>query len=33
MSDTEQTYGPSALATPANVVTIMRLLVAPLLFA
>lgn len=27
------TYGPSALATPANAVTVVRLLVAPLLFA
>jgi CDP-diacylglycerol--glycerol-3-phosphate 3-phosphatidyltransferase len=26
-------YGPSALATPANVVTVVRLLVSPLLFA
>jgi CDP-diacylglycerol--glycerol-3-phosphate 3-phosphatidyltransferase len=32
VSDTEQTYGPSALATPANFVTVIRLLVAPLLF-
>jgi CDP-diacylglycerol--glycerol-3-phosphate 3-phosphatidyltransferase len=32
MSDTEQTYGPSALATPANFVTVIRLLVSPLLF-
>ena len=31
MSDT-QTFGPSALATPANFVTVIRLLVAPLLF-
>lgn len=31
MSD--QAYGPSALATPANFVTVVRLLVAPLLFA
>ena len=31
MSDV--TYGPSALATPANMVTVLRLLVAPLLFA
>lgn len=27
------TYGPSALATPANAVTVLRLLVSPLLFA
>jgi CDP-diacylglycerol---glycerol-3-phosphate 3-phosphatidyltransferase len=27
-----QTFGPSALATPANFVTVIRLLVAPLLF-
>ena len=33
MSDAEQTYGPSALYTPANVVTILRLLIAPLLFS
>lgn len=35
MSDTSQrsTYGPSALATPANFVTVVRLLVAPFLFA
>ncbi|MGZ4726767.1 MAG: CDP-alcohol phosphatidyltransferase family protein [Acidimicrobiales bacterium] len=33
MSDTEQTYGPSALATPANFVTVLRLLIAPLLFS
>ena len=31
MSD-PQNYGPSALATPANFVTVIRLLVAPLLF-
>jgi CDP-diacylglycerol---glycerol-3-phosphate 3-phosphatidyltransferase len=31
MSDA-QNYGPSALATPANFVTVIRLLVAPLLF-
>lgn len=29
----EPTYGPDALATPANVVTVVRLLVAPLLFS
>jgi CDP-diacylglycerol--glycerol-3-phosphate 3-phosphatidyltransferase len=27
------TYGPSALATPANFVTVLRLLIAPVLFA
>ena len=27
------TYGPSAIATPANMVTVLRLLVSPLLFA
>lgn len=32
VSDTAFTYGPSALATPANAVTIIRLLVSPLLF-
>jgi CDP-diacylglycerol--glycerol-3-phosphate 3-phosphatidyltransferase len=32
MSNTEQTYGPSALATPANFVTVIRLLISPLLF-
>jgi CDP-diacylglycerol--glycerol-3-phosphate 3-phosphatidyltransferase len=32
MSDA-QNYGPSALATPANFVTVIRLLVSPLLFA
>ena len=26
-------YGPSAIATPANFVTVIRLLVSPLLFA
>ena len=31
MSHTDQTYGPSALATPANMVTVLRLLIAPLL--
>lgn len=30
--DGESTYGPSALATPANAVTVLRLLVSPLLF-
>jgi CDP-diacylglycerol--glycerol-3-phosphate 3-phosphatidyltransferase len=30
---TDPSYGPSAIATPANGVTIVRLLVAPLLFA
>src|SRR5204863_3659486 len=29
----DQTYGPSALATPANFVTVLRLLIAPLLFS
>jgi len=29
----DPTYGPSALATPANMVTTLRLLVAPILFA
>ncbi len=29
----ETTYGPSAIATPANMVTVVRLLVAPLLFS
>jgi CDP-diacylglycerol--glycerol-3-phosphate 3-phosphatidyltransferase len=29
----ETAYGPSALATPANAVTVIRLLVSPLLFA
>ena len=29
----ESTYGPSAIATPANMVTVVRLLVAPLLFS
>ena len=33
MSDTTFTYGPSALATPANAVTVIRLLVSPLLFS
>ncbi|MEI7592827.1 MAG: CDP-alcohol phosphatidyltransferase family protein [Actinomycetes bacterium] len=32
MSEGEQTYGPSALNTPANMVTILRLLISPLLF-
>jgi CDP-diacylglycerol--glycerol-3-phosphate 3-phosphatidyltransferase len=31
--DMVPTYGPSALATPANFVTVVRLLVAPVLFA
>ncbi|MEJ5254152.1 MAG: CDP-diacylglycerol--glycerol-3-phosphate 3-phosphatidyltransferase [Acidimicrobiales bacterium] len=31
--DVELTYGPSALATPANFVTVVRLLSAPVLFA
>jgi len=29
----DSTYGPSALATPANFVTVLRLLIAPVLFA
>jgi CDP-diacylglycerol--glycerol-3-phosphate 3-phosphatidyltransferase len=29
----ESTYGPSALKTPANFVTVLRLLIAPVLFA
>ncbi|HEY5155032.1 MAG TPA: CDP-alcohol phosphatidyltransferase family protein [Acidimicrobiales bacterium] len=33
MSAAEQTYGPSALATPANFVTVLRLLISPLLFS
>jgi CDP-diacylglycerol--glycerol-3-phosphate 3-phosphatidyltransferase len=33
VSDADQTYGPSALATPANFVTVIRLLIAPLLFS
>ena len=33
MSNADQTYGPSALATPANFVTVLRLLIAPLLFS
>jgi len=33
VSDVEQTYGPDALYTPANVITILRLLIAPLLFS
>jgi CDP-diacylglycerol--glycerol-3-phosphate 3-phosphatidyltransferase len=32
MSDTTATYGPSALATPANAVTVIRLMVAPIIF-
>jgi len=32
-SDPELTYGPSALRTPANFVTVTRLLVSPLLFS
>ena len=32
-SDPDSTYGPSALATPANFVTVIRLLIAPVLFA
>jgi CDP-diacylglycerol--glycerol-3-phosphate 3-phosphatidyltransferase len=31
--DPDSTYGPSALATPANFVTVIRLLIAPVLFA
>ena len=30
---TEPTYGPSAIATPANYITMLRILLAPLLFA
>ncbi len=33
MNNTDQTYGPSALATPANFVTVLRLLISPLLFS
>jgi CDP-diacylglycerol--glycerol-3-phosphate 3-phosphatidyltransferase len=32
-SELDATYGPSALATPANFVTVLRLLIAPVLFA
>jgi CDP-diacylglycerol--glycerol-3-phosphate 3-phosphatidyltransferase len=32
-TDPDATYGPSALATPANFVTVIRLLIAPVLFA
>jgi CDP-diacylglycerol--glycerol-3-phosphate 3-phosphatidyltransferase len=32
VSDTSTTYGPTALATPANAVTIVRLLVSPVIF-
>jgi CDP-diacylglycerol--glycerol-3-phosphate 3-phosphatidyltransferase len=32
-ADFDSTYGPSALATPANFVTVLRLLIAPVLFA
>ena len=32
-SDAETGFGPSAIATPANFVTVIRLLVSPLLFA
>jgi CDP-diacylglycerol--glycerol-3-phosphate 3-phosphatidyltransferase len=32
-TDPDSTYGPSALATPANFVTVIRLLIAPVLFA
>ncbi len=32
-SRAETVYGPSALATPANAITVLRLLVAPVLFA
>jgi len=32
VSNDDQTYGPSALATPANFVTVLRLLISPLLF-
>jgi CDP-diacylglycerol--glycerol-3-phosphate 3-phosphatidyltransferase len=31
--DPESSYGPSAIATPANFLTVIRLLVAPVLFA
>jgi CDP-diacylglycerol--glycerol-3-phosphate 3-phosphatidyltransferase len=31
--DPDSTYGPSAIATPANFLTVIRLLVAPVLFA
>jgi CDP-diacylglycerol--glycerol-3-phosphate 3-phosphatidyltransferase len=32
VSDTSTTYGPTALATPANAVTIIRMLVSPVIF-
>ena len=32
-ADVEHAYGPDALYTPANIVTILRLLIAPLLFS
>ncbi len=33
MTDTEKAFGPSALATPANAVTVVRIMLAPVSFA